>query len=173
MSKTILHFHTGRGGKFNNPGYTTFEGVEDASVISNYLYFPRYKNGNDILHSNRHYMLDENGNELSATVNEYNNGVGVFDWDGTYDTDFFIYADELDEDLILIVLKDNTPEDFRFYPDLYGILSNADVYRLVEDDPFGNSTIESGLTYKEAIELQNKLEEDEELETVIMLDYRI
>lgn len=171
MSKTILHFHTGRGGKFFNPGYTTFEGINDASIIENDIYYPKYKNGNDILHSNTHYMLDANGNELSATVNEYNNGVGVYDWDGSYDTDSFIYADQLDEDLIFLVLQNNTPEDFRFYPDLYEILSNADVYRLVEENPFRKRTIESGLTYKEAIELQNKLEEDEELETVIMLDY--
>lgn len=170
MTKTILHFHTGRGGKFYNPGYTTFKGVEDASVISNYLYYPRYKNGNDILRSSTHYMLDENGNELSATVNEYNKGVGTYDWDGDYDTDSFIYAEQLDEDLILLILQDNTPEDFRFYPDLYEILSNADVYKLVEDNHFRKSTIESGLTYKEAIDLQNRLEEDEELETVIMLN---
>jgi len=114
-------------------------------------------------------MLDETGNELSATVNEYNRGVGVYDWDGDYDTDSFIYADELDEDLILLILQDNDPEDFRYYPDLYKILSSADVYRLTNADR--TYTIESGLTYQEAIELQNKLEEDEELETVIMLDY--
>lgn len=169
MSKTILHFHTGQGGRFNNPGYTTFKWIEDASIIENDIYYPKYKNGNDILRSNTHYMLDANGNELSATVNEYNNGVGVYDWDGTYDTDFFIYADELDEELIFMVLQNNTPEDFRFYPDLYKILSSASVYKLKE--AAGNYIIESGLTYKEAIDLQNRLEEDEELETVIMLDY--
>lgn len=172
MTKTILHFHIGRGGRFNNTGYTTYKGIEDASIISNYLFFPKYKNGNDITRSNTHYMLDETGNELSATVNEYNRGVGVYDWDGDYDTDSFIYADDLDEDLILLILQGNDPEDFRYYPDLYEILSNADVYRLVGKNPFRKWTIESGLTYKEAIELQDRLEEDEEdLRTVIELDY--
>lgn len=168
MEKTILHFHIGRGGRFNNPGYTTFKWIEDASIIENDIYYPKYKNGNDILRSNTHYMLDANGNELSATVNEYNNGVGVYDWDGTYDTDFFIYADELDEDLIFLILENNIPEDFKFYPDLYKILSNADVYELTEED--GKYTIESGLTYKEAIELQERILNDEGLETVIMLE---
>jgi len=38
MTKTILHFHIGRGGRFNNPGYTTYEGIEDSSIISNYSF---------------------------------------------------------------------------------------------------------------------------------------
>lgn len=168
MTKTILHFHIGRGGRFNNSGYTTFNGINSADIISNYLFFPKYKNGNDITRSNTHYMLDENGNELSATVNEYNSGVGTYDWDGDYDTDIFIYADELDEDLILLILQDNDPEDFRCYPDLYKILYSADVYRLTDADR--TYTIESGLTYQEAIELKDRFLEEEGEETVIMLD---
>lgn len=42
MKQTTLHFHTGRGGRFNNPGHRTFEGIESFSNLiqrkSDYLF---------------------------------------------------------------------------------------------------------------------------------------
>lgn len=113
-ANTIVAFHIGRGGRFYNPGHITYEGEHDASYISQHLYFPTKKNGDEIITGNKE-MLDLNNNGVGATVSEYNRGIGTYDLDGTYDTWIFKKIKDLDDEEIAIIAQTD-PEDYhRFF----------------------------------------------------------
>ena len=61
-NKTIVHFHTGRGGRFNNAGHVTFAGVRDLSEVLT------------LRDSGKHwsFLHKENGYKVSKMLSERN-----------------------------------------------------------------------------------------------------
>jgi hypothetical protein len=99
MKKTILHFHTGRGGKFNNQGHVTYCGEKSILQI--------LRNDNSVFISEDDlYYIDNSGNEL-ISVEEAESGVGKIDFDGEYDTDTCIFLEECGETELNLILKSN------------------------------------------------------------------
>ena len=47
MTRTVVHFHIGRGGRFHNPGYKTFVGVEDMHPSESSIVFEQDEDCND------------------------------------------------------------------------------------------------------------------------------
>lgn len=87
-SDTILHFHKGRGGRFYNAGHLTYEGVYDKGLAD--FAFTHGATEYD------GYLIDEAGNYLGDARADDN--VGILDWDGDYDTDYFVYLSEVEFD---------------------------------------------------------------------------
>lgn len=85
----ILHFHVGRGGRFYNQGFMTYEGEESLSDFVAH-------NGQDIFVDNDGYYMDGAGNSLGDA--KEGDEVGVLDFDGEYDTDYFVYMSEIEID---------------------------------------------------------------------------
>jgi len=96
--KTILHFHTGRGGRFNNQGHVTFCGVNDIGEVLSIL-----DSGKHNTYLEGDVYTDCNGGEL-ITVAEVETGVGILDWDGDYDTDVCKFLEDCSEDELIKVL---------------------------------------------------------------------
>jgi hypothetical protein len=89
VSDTILHFHIGRGGRFYNQGFITYKGEESLSDFVAH-------NGQNIFIDNDGYYMDGAGNSLGDA--KEGDEVGVLDFDGEYDTDYFIYMSEIEID---------------------------------------------------------------------------
>lgn len=115
-----LLFHIGRGGRFNNSGYMTFEGIDDLTGSSFYVnqeyYYPHLKDydGNDVLDENGDWIeddsddaqvLDHNGNEVGLTFGELYEGIGRIDLDGDYDTWIAIHSDDMGEEHIQAIIR--------------------------------------------------------------------
>ena len=105
-NKTIVYFHTGRGGRFNNAGHRTFQGTKNIGEVlslcdsSNQWSF--LKNRDEKGRFCAPYYADQNGNYL-ISEKEVISGVGQLEWDGIYDTDTCFLLSECDEnDLMLI-----------------------------------------------------------------------
>ena len=100
---TILYFHIGRGGRFYNPNYLTYEGVYNKGLtdfaIDGYRGFYAYVKGDDGETPDEQLigreLVDEHEHNLGA---KYGDEVGVLDWDGEYDTDIFIYLTDVEYD---------------------------------------------------------------------------
>ena len=81
----VLHFHKGSEDKHYNAGHITFKKVETLS---------EYVAKSDRFFTDEDGMLkDGNGNPLGVHSDDT---VGVIDLDGDYDTEIFIYLDEID-----------------------------------------------------------------------------
>lgn len=101
--RTIARFNIGRGGRFNNPGHLTYEGTYDKGLtdfaITGYNGTYAYIAGDNGEMTEEELkgrkLLDDQGNDLGA---EYGDMVGSLDWDGEYDTDVFVYLDEIELD---------------------------------------------------------------------------
>lgn len=86
---TLLHFHIGRGGSFNNAGYVTFKGVVDGITC-----IPAFdslnsctdKNGNE-LDGEWEYTAD-NGRSVGLTNVEAATGEGAINFDDNYNTHY-------------------------------------------------------------------------------------
>lgn len=106
-NRTIVCFHTGRGGRFHNQGHVTFVGEMDINKVMDY-------ESNKLFYRNRNkkgqfcapFYTDCNGNEM-ITEKQAKTGVGQLDWDGPYDTDICCYLDECTE-TELEMIKEST-----------------------------------------------------------------
>lgn len=85
--KRILKFHEGRGGRFFNPGYLTFESfdecIQDDNTIADSC-FVEEETGR---------LLSASGNELDYQFNE--DGTGYINYDNNYDTIYYVMEDDL------------------------------------------------------------------------------
>lgn len=105
-------FHIGRGGRFFNAGYKTFnphvttlrDCFGDAIIIS------EDENGNELPGSSWQ-LIDSGGNIILAGRDEIESATGVLDWDGEYDTDIVKpISDCTDEEYQLILDAANDGE---------------------------------------------------------------
>jgi hypothetical protein len=120
MKNTILHFHTGRGGKFSNQGHVTYCGEKSILEI--------LKNSNDVfLSEDEQYYIDISGKEL-ISVKEAESGVGYLNFDFAYDSDTCIFLEECGETELNLILKSNEygKEDMiqKYFDECTGIVIN-------------------------------------------------
>lgn len=108
INNTILYFHIGRGGTFNNSGIMSFHGDKNIQEVLNIcdsakqwsFFSTRDEKGRFITPS----YFDQNGNFL-ITEKEVNSGIGKLDWDGDYDTDVCMYLRDCGERELLAIFK--------------------------------------------------------------------
>jgi hypothetical protein len=109
-TKTIVHFHTGRGGRFNNAGHTTFCGTKTIGEVlqiadqSGQWNFYRDRDAKGRFCAP--YYADHNGREL-ISANDVESGVGIIDWDGDYDTDVCMLLSECSEAELIKIAASN------------------------------------------------------------------
>lgn len=99
IGQTLVAFHIGRGGRFNNAGHKEFicigkTIIEVGNYYSNDSFFPNEETG---------MCYDCNGNELI----DINAITGIIDWDGNYDTDIVKYLDECDKSELTLLLENS------------------------------------------------------------------
>jgi hypothetical protein len=96
---TILHFHTGRGGRFHNAGFRSFCGTKNITEVLNQC----DNSGQNTFIQNRDvkgrfcepFYADCNGNFI-ISFKDAEAGVGTLNWDNNYDTDDCILLSECD-----------------------------------------------------------------------------
>lgn len=94
--QTIVKFHIGRGGRFNNQGHKTFEGRESWTNELNNLH----------LIDGEYY--DDSGNSVGLTEDAVSQGIGILNYDNDYDTTICQYlSDCTEEEVRLIALSDD------------------------------------------------------------------
>ena len=95
--KKILRFHTGRGGRFHNQGYVTFvdfEKMTSQSPVFDDLFY--YEEENKI--------IDNGSNVLDFVMND--DGTGYIDDDGEYNTDTWVFEDDLNTKQIHAIIRE-------------------------------------------------------------------
>jgi hypothetical protein len=92
--KEILAFHIGRGGRFHNPGHLTFIGFKAIDRFTDDLF----------MNEDETEYIDSNGNEVGLSVD--NDGTGRIDIDRDYDTTYCKYLDDLDENEMDAIMRD-------------------------------------------------------------------
>lgn len=109
-NETIVYFHTGRGGHFNNAGYRTFQGTKNIgevlSICNSSNCWSFLKNRDEKGRFCAPYYVDQNGNFL-ISEKELNTGVGQLEWDGIYDTDTCFLLSDCDENDLKLILESN------------------------------------------------------------------
>jgi hypothetical protein len=131
-NNTILEFHIGRGGRFNNQGFLYFvgesKGIAHTSAYGNDVFPPCNDEGETI---DEGECLNCNGNEVGLTMEEANSGIGRIDLDGDYDTTYTTYLEDISEkeiqaiidaersDLLTIMEKDELLKEEIRLMDLY------------------------------------------------------
>lgn len=133
MENTLVAFHTGRGGRFNNPGFTKFIG-EDKDInyyasLENDIYVnpenhseilklikgkenltELYFNDKDLFSKRSGIEVDDDYYyhfETPLGLACENDGTGYLDLDGEYDTTVVTRLGDCDEDEILMIHNSN------------------------------------------------------------------
>lgn len=96
VANTVVAFKIGRGGRFNNSGFKTFEGFNEINEFIGDL-FTNEETGE---------MYDESGNDVG--LNADNDGTGTIDIDGEYNTTICKRLSHCDENELEMILKSNT-----------------------------------------------------------------
>lgn len=148
QNKTILAFHIGRGGKFNNAGYLSYIGQKDISYFTDNL-FLKFENEDDVLSQiegkeNLEQLFEKcrdeddftefekrtgldlgekvyfknTGNTVGLSELECMTGIGRIDIDGEYETYYTGYSDYLNIKEAKSVIKS---DDFDIISDIFGI----------------------------------------------------
>ncbi len=103
--KTIVTFHIGRGGRFHNPGFKTYEGELNLQDIirrhSDNLYDVNRKDGKFC----KPYLADCSGHNVCDTPKAE---VGTLEFDGEYNTYICRYIEDCTEDELELIAKDNS-----------------------------------------------------------------
>lgn len=98
-NNTIVAYHIGRGGKFNNAGYLTYIGEGGINKFTEELF---------LTEKEPKVYEDGNGNETGLTEEEAATGIGKIDIDGIYDTTYTKWlSDCTDEEINKILNADN------------------------------------------------------------------
>jgi 2',3'-cyclic-nucleotide 2'-phosphodiesterase (5'-nucleotidase family) len=102
MSRVIVAFHVGRGGRFNNGGHITYIGESNFTDLiglnDSHLYYQDRVKGK----FSKPYYSDCNGTIIVDT-DEYGKEVGTLEFDTIYDTDYCKYIEDCnDSELELI-----------------------------------------------------------------------
>jgi len=161
--ETILYFHTGRGGRFNNGGHCTYQGKKNIGEVlslcdsgKRWSFIHERDNKGKFC---KPYYADQNGNFL-IYVKEVESGVGVLDWDTIYDTDVCLKLSDCSKNDLKIILKsyewdkeDVIKEYFDNYTDLKvdwnkfngdynDLIENYHSYSLIDISDYYNEKVE-------------------------------
>jgi hypothetical protein len=98
-NKTIVKFHIGRGGRFNNEGFRRYKGAE--RIDQGYEFDSLFLNEDETEY------LNESGNSVELTVEEAESGIGTINQDNGYNTTYSLNITDCgDEELNAIVDAD-------------------------------------------------------------------
>lgn len=156
---TILEFHIGRGGRFHNPGFLTFQGSGKSiseTPAFNYLYPPLFKNGNDNFRTLDSEWRCESGDEMGLTNRMVKSGIGIINIDNEYDTTYTTYARDMSDDE-LKKLIDVKPWNIIEILEEYGY--NSTLIRVLEN--FGKLEEIIEMDYNHPIDLHFEVSESE------------
>lgn len=100
-----VRFHIGRGGRFHNAGYKTYQGTVDslADCFGDSIILSEDENGAPLPDS-EWQLIDGGGNAILTGRDEIESETGVLDWDGEYDTDIVRHISECDDDEYQMIL---------------------------------------------------------------------
>lgn len=102
-SETIVAFHIGRGGRFNNPGHLSFVGEHKIGDFTDNLWSPTIIDEN----AEDGYIDDErpeaewtceSGDSVGLTNAMVASGIGRIEYDGEYDTTYTMYLKDVEQD---------------------------------------------------------------------------
>lgn len=103
--KTIVFFHTGRGGHFYNGGHVTFCGEKNIQDVANLQCDKLFgKNRDENGRFCTPHLADYNGHFM-ISLKDLESGIGYLDWDGDYNTDECLYLADCDKSKILIIAE--------------------------------------------------------------------
>ena len=102
--KKVL-FHTGRGGRFYNSGYTTAEGVIES-------FNPEYYGINVFSDEENPEIRLENG-KVVCNLNDLDSDNGSFNIDNDFDSYHWVAFKDLDEDDLKIIIRDLRTYEFK------------------------------------------------------------
>lgn len=98
-TQTVVHFHIGRGGRFNNGGHKTFEGVRDLSWPYEYCtIIDCDEDGEPLPDEEWTLIMDASERTLLEGREAIESRTGVLNFDGIYDTDVFKYVEDCTDD---------------------------------------------------------------------------
>lgn len=104
-------FHVGRGGRFNNPGYKSFNpymrslvDIYTSSGCNSCLLINDDEEGN-VLPDEEWKLIDGGGNTILEGREAIESPVGVLEWDTIYDTDIVRYIEDCTEEEYDILYK--------------------------------------------------------------------
>ena len=129
-NKTIVYFHIGRGGRFNNQGHKSFNGEKNILQVlsdcdnSGQLNFIHERDEKGRFCSP--YYADCNGGFL-ISVKDANTGVGSLDWDGDYDSDYCQYLSECNENELNLILESNEWNAIRLVEEFFNECTDLNV----------------------------------------------
>lgn len=102
-----LHFHTGRGGQFFNPGHVSFRGFEtihETGIFNEYYFYYSQEDieDPDIIKEEPGWYR-ANGDMLDYEINE--DGTGFIHSDTIYDSDHWVKEEDLNEKQIEAIVE--------------------------------------------------------------------
>lgn len=104
-----LHFHTGRGGQFHNPGHVTFMGfgtIQETNLFNEYYFETTQEDIDDpdIETGDREPgWYHANGNELDCEIND--DGTGYINADYEYDSDHWVKENDLNDTQVAALVQ--------------------------------------------------------------------
>lgn len=104
--KTIVAFHIGRGGRFNNQGFRSFKGTcKGIFEFENNNTFTRNRDKKGRFC--KEYIVDCNGNIIieSKDMDLYHKGIGILEFDGPFDTTYTCYLEDCCEEEIELIVN--------------------------------------------------------------------
>lgn len=93
--ETIVAFHVGRGGQFNNQGHLTFVGENKIGDFIEDLFWDTDDKGNALPDAE---LRKETGNLVGCTWKEVESGIGRIDIDGDYNTTYTMKLSDVEQD---------------------------------------------------------------------------
>jgi len=118
---TIVAFHIGRGGRFNNSGHKTFIGEKRIDAFVDDLFI---RNRDEDGRFMTPEYVDFNGDPVGLTQKEADSGIGTINIDHAYDTTYACGISDLDEGEIEIICEN---DDYKS-PELVSFLSEKTAY---------------------------------------------
>lgn len=139
--KTIVAFHIGRGGHYQNHGHKTFmpyvHKLQDCIDYSKHTIISEDEDGNK-LPDDKWLLVDGGDNVILEGREEIECKTGILDWDGEYDTDIVKYIEDCNQDEIKLLVeafandyisKDYLPEIVSMWGDTFDLeAKNGEYY---------------------------------------------
>ena len=100
-----VRFHVGRGGRFYNAGYKTYEGTVNSlsDCFGDSFLISEDENGKPLPDS-EWQLIDGGGNVILTGRDEIESETGILEWDGEYDTDIVRHISECDDDEYQLII---------------------------------------------------------------------